>query len=68
METNKTLKIGDTLTLQDIDGKEKLFEVVGVNRVTYTIVHKQPNTNPKYAVKFWSISRFLRKDSFKVTK
>ena len=68
METNKTLKIGDTLTLKDVDGKKKLFEVVGVNRVTYTIVHRWPNKDPKCAFKFNRITRWLRKDSFKVTK
>ena len=61
---NKQLKVGDKLSLVDIDGTEKEFVVLGVNRVTYTIAHQghYPNGKP------FNIPRSLRKDTFKVTR
>ena len=60
----KELKVNDELELIDVDGKKKLFRVLSVNRVTYTIVHQWHSE--KWG--FQSVPRSLRKDTWKVTK
>jgi hypothetical protein len=60
----KILNLGDEVELQDVDGKTKAFRVAGVNKVTYTIVcqwHSQKHG-------FQSISRSLRKDTWRISK
>lgn len=61
-----TFKIGDKVTVRDVDGIEKEFEVKGGGRVNYTIVHKA--FHPTTGELITSISRSMRRDNLKVTR